>query len=284
MGTKQTAPMIRARKGSGTPVVMVTAYDAPTARVADAAGVDVILVGDSVAMVVLGYEDTLHVTVDDMAHHTSAVARTKPNPLIVADLPWMSYHAGPAEAVRNAATLVRAGAQTVKLEGGRKRLPVIEAVVDAEIPVMGHLGLTPQSFHAMGGFKVQGKELDSARALVDDAVALADAGCFAIVLEGIPDVVAQLITDSIPVPTIGIGAGLHCDGQVLVFHDVLGFDDRRAPKFVRRYASLQADATAGLSRWAADVRQGRFPGEEETYHLSHGLAEALAPGPALAST
>jgi 3-methyl-2-oxobutanoate hydroxymethyltransferase len=275
--------MIRARKGTGTPVVMVTAYDAPTARVANAAGVDVILVGDSVAMVVLGYEDTLHVTVDDMAHHTAAVARTKPDPLIVADLPWMSYHTGPAEAVRNAATLVRAGAQSVKLEGGRKRLPVIEAVVDAEIPVMGHLGLTPQSFHAMGGFKVQGKELDSAKALVDDAVALAEAGCFAVVLEGIPDVVAQLITDSIPVPTIGIGAGVHCDGQVLVFHDVLGFDDRRAPKFVRRYASLQADAIAGLSHWAADVRGGRFPGEEETYHLSHGLADTLAPRPALAS-
>jgi 3-methyl-2-oxobutanoate hydroxymethyltransferase len=283
MGTKQTAPMIRARKGSGTPVVMVTAYDAPTARVADGAGVDVILVGDSVAMVVLGYEDTLHVTVDDMAHHTAAVARTGPDPLIVADLPWMSYHTGTAEAVRNAATLIRAGAQCVKLEGGHKRLPVIEALVDAEIPVMGHLGLTPQSFHAMGGFKVQGKEMDSAKALVDDAQALAEAGCFSIVLEGIPDVVAQVITDSVPVPTIGIGAGAHCDGQVLVFHDVLGFDDRRAPKFVRRYGSLHADAIAGLSRWAEDVRLGRFPGEAETYHLSHELAEALAPGPVLAS-
>jgi 3-methyl-2-oxobutanoate hydroxymethyltransferase len=284
MGTKLTAPMIRARKGSGASVVMVTAYDAPTARVAHGAGVDVILVGDSVAMVVLGYEDTLHVTVDDMAHHTAAVARTSPDPLIVADLPWMSYHTGPADAVRNAATLIRAGAQSVKLEGGRKRLPVIEALADAEIPVMGHLGLTPQSFHAMGGFKVQGKELDSAKALVDDARALADAGCFAIVLEGIPDVVAQLITDSVPAPTIGIGAGVHCDGQVLVFHDVLGFDDRRAPKFVRRYASLQADAIAGLSRWAEDVREGRFPGEAETYHLSHGMAEALEPGPVLASS
>ena len=283
MGTKQTAPMIRARKGSGRPVVMVTAYDAPTARVAHGAGVDVILVGDSVAMVVLGYEDTLHVTVEDMAHHTAAVARTTPDPLVVADLPWMSYHTGPADAVRNAATLIRAGAQSVKLEGGRKRLPVIDALVDAEIPVMGHLGLTPQSFHAMGGFKVQGKELDSAKALVDDAHALAEAGCFAIVLEGIPDVVAQLITDSVPVPTIGIGAGAHCDGQVLVFHDVLGFDDRRAPKFVRRYGSLQADAIAGLSRWAEDVRDGRFPGEAETYHLSHGMAEALAPAPVLAS-
>ena len=192
-----TAPMVRARKNADRPLVMVTAYDAPTARVADAAEVDLILVGDSVAMVVLGYDDTLHVTVDDLVHHTAAVARTKPHPMIVADLPWMSYHTGPADAVRNAARLVRAGAQAVKLEGGRKRVPVVEAIVDAEIPVMGHLGLTPQSFHAMGGFKVQGKDLDAAKGLVDDAQALAAAGCFAIVLEGIPDVVAQLITESV---------------------------------------------------------------------------------------
>lgn len=284
MATKQTAPTIRARKGSRIPMVMVTAYDAPTARVATAAGVDMILVGDSVAMVVLGHEDTLHVTVDDMAHHTAAVARTTPDALIVADLPWMSYHTGPADAVRNAATLVRAGAQSVKVEGGRKRLPVIEAIIDAEIPVMGHLGLTPQSFHAMGGFKVQGKELDSAKALVDDALALADSGCFAIVLEGIPDVVAQLITDSVPVPTIGIGAGSHCDGQVLVFHDVLGFDDRRPAKFVRRYATLQADAVAGLTAWAEDVRTGRFPDEAETYHLTSVLTGELSPREAVVSS
>ena len=265
---RQTAPTIRARKGSGRPLVMVTAYDAPGARIADGAGVDLILVGDSLAMVVLGYDDTLQVTVDDMAHHTAAVARTGPRPMIVTDLPWMSYHTGTADAVRNAATLVRAGAQAVKLEGGRKRVPVIEAVIDAEIPVMGHLGLTPQSFHAMGGFKVQGKDLDAAKVLVDDAKALADAGCYAIVLEGIPDVVAQLITESVDVPTIGIGAGPHCDGQVLVFHDVLGFDDQRPPKFVRRYASLQADATAALGRWAEDVRTGRFPSDAESYHLS----------------
>lgn len=276
MATKQTAPGIRARKGSGEPLVMVTAYDAPTARVADAAEVDLILVGDSVAMVVLGYDDTLHVTVDDMAHHTAAVARTRPKPVVVADLPWMSYHTGTADAVRNAATLIRAGAEAVKLEGGRKRLPVIEAIVDAEIPVMGHLGLTPQSSLAMGGFKVQGKDLDGARALVDDAQALAAAGCFAIVLEGIPDVVAQLITESVPVPTIGIGAGVHCDGQVLVFHDVLGFEDRYMPKFVRKYASLKADAIAGLTAWAADVRSGRFPGEAETYHISADWTGSLA--------
>jgi 3-methyl-2-oxobutanoate hydroxymethyltransferase len=271
-----TAPLVRARKHAGEPLVMVTAYDAPTARIADGAGVDLILVGDSVAMAVLGYEDTLHVTVDDLAHHTAAVARVKPRPMVVADLPWMSYHTGATEAVVNAARLIRAGGQAVKLEGGRKRLPVIEAIIDAEIPVMGHLGLTPQSFHAMGGFKVQGKDLDAAKALSDDAAALAAAGCFAIVLEGIPDVVAQLITESVPVPTIGIGAGAHCDGQVLVMHDVLGLDDRIHPKFVRRYASLKADGITALRAWADDVRSGAFPDDAESYHLSADL-RALAP-------
>jgi len=276
MPTKQTAPSIRARKGSGERLVMVTAYDAPSARIADAAGVDLILVGDSVAMVVLGYDDTLQVTVADMAHHVSAVSRARPEPMVVADMPWMSYHTGVAPAVENAAALIRAGAQAVKLEGGAKRTPVISAIVDAEIPVMGHLGLTPQSFHAMGGFKVQAKDLDAARTLVDDARALEEAGCFAIVLEGIPDVVAQLVTDSVTVPTIGIGAGVHCDGQVLVFHDVLGIDDRPAPKFVRRYAALRADAVSALREWADDVRSGSFPSDEETYHLAGGLAGEVA--------
>jgi 3-methyl-2-oxobutanoate hydroxymethyltransferase len=197
--------------------------------------------------------------------------------MVVADLPWMSYHTGRADAVRNAARLVRAGAQAVKLEGGRKRVPVVDAIVDAEIPVMGHLGLTPQSFHAMGGFKVQGKDLDAAKRLVDDAQSLSEAGCFAIVLEGIPDVVAQLITESVPVPTIGIGAGRDCDGQVLVFHDVLGFEDRIQPKFVRQYASLKADAVAGLRTWALDVRSGAFPADSEAYHLGGDMAAALSP-------
>ena len=281
MAAKQTAPVVRSRKGSAEPLVMVTAYDAPTARVADAAGVDLILVGDSVAMVVLGYDDTLHVTMDDMVHHTAAVARSNPHPMIVADLPWLSYHTGEADAVRNAAGLIRAGAQAVKLEGGRKRLPVVEAIIDAEIPVMGHLGLTPQSLHAMGGFKVQGKDLDAAKDLVDDAIALADAGCFAVVLEGIPDVVAQLITESVPVPTIGIGAGAHCDGQVLVFHDLLGFDMRRPAKFVRRYATLETDAVAAMSTWVGDVRSGRFPSDAETYHLTSDPAGALTTKDAL---
>ncbi|MCU1451515.1 MAG: ketopantoate hydroxymethyltransferase [Acidimicrobiales bacterium] len=270
-----TAPAVRASKGSGTPLVMVTAYDAPGARIADEAGVDMILVGDSVAMVVLGYEDTLQVTVGDMAHHIGAVARAKPRPLIVGDMPWMSYHVSIEDTVRNAATLVRAGAQAVKLEGGRKRVDMVKATVDAEIPVMGHIGLTPQSIHALGGYKVQGKQAAAAAALVDDAVALADAGCFAVVLEAVPDGVARAVTEAITVPTIGIGAGAWCDGQVLVFHDVLGIEDRISPKFVRRYASLKADAVAAVAAYADDVRTRRFPSAEESYHLSGDVAEAL---------
>ncbi len=272
-----TAPQVRDHKvrDGADPLVMVTAYDAPGARLADAAGVDMILVGDSLAMVVLGYDDTLQVTVDDMAHHTAAVARAKPSALVVGDLPWMSYHVDRAETVRNAAALVRAGAGAVKLEGGRKRLPMVEAIVDAEIPVMGHIGLTPQSVKAMGGFKVQGRTSEAAVQLVSAAKALAHAGAFAVVLEGIPDEVARMVTDAIDVPTVGIGAGPHCDGQVLVYHDVLGIEDRMAPKFVRRYAAIGADSTDALGRFAADVRTGAFPGPEESYHLSAEVAETL---------
>src|SRR4051794_35963451 len=271
MAQNVTAPAVRARKG-GDPLVMVTAYDAPGARIADEAGVDIILVGDSVAMVVLGYDDTLQVTTDDMAHHVAAVARAKPRPLIVGDLPWLSYHVSVDDTVRNAATLVRAGAQSVKLEGGRKRTPMVEAIVDAEIPVMGHIGLTPQSVHAMGGFKVQGKGVDAATALVDDAKALEDAGAFAIVLEGVPDTVARMVTDAVTVPTIGIGAGPWCDGQVLVSHDLLGMEDRIPPKFVRRSASLKADAVAAMSAYADAVRPRRFPSDGESYHLADDVA------------
>ena len=272
--TPVTVPDVRARKG-GEPLVMVTAYDAPGARIADEAGVDMILVGDSLAMVVLGYDDTLQVTVEDMAHHTAAVARAKPRPLIVGDRPWLSYPVTGEDTGRNAATLIRAGAQAVKLEGGAKRLPMIHAILDAEVPVMGHLGLTPQSIHAIGGFKVQGKQADAAAALVDDAVALADAGCFAIVLEAVPDAVARLVTEAVPVPTIGIGAGGACDGQVLVFHDLLGIEDRVRPKFVRRYASLKDDAVAAMSAYAADVRARRFPSDAESYHLSEEATRVL---------
>ena len=274
MAQQGTAPTIRASKG-GTPLVMVTAYDAPTARIADDAGVDIILVGDSVAMVVLGYEDTLQVTVADMAHHVGAVARARPRALVVADMPWLSYHLSVEEAVRNAAVLIRAGAAAVKLEGGRARLAVVEALVDAQIPVMGHLGLTPQSVHAMGGYKVQGQQAESAGALVDDARALAGAGCFAIVLECVPREVARLVTAEVPVPTVGIGAGPDCDGQVLVLHDLLGLEDRPLPKFVRRYATVKADAVAAVRAYAADVRAGAFPSDAESYHLSEEVAAAL---------
>ncbi len=274
MAQQVSAPAIRARKG-GSPIVMVTAYDCPGARIVDEAGADVILVGDSVAMVVLGYDDTLQVTLADMAHHVGAVGRARPHALVVGDLPWLSYHLDPTDTVRNAAALIRAGAQAVKLEGGRRRLAMIDALIGAEIPVMGHLGLTPQSLHATGGYRVQAQQLEGAEALVDEARALADAGCFAIVLEAVPAEVARLVTDAVPVPIIGIGAGPHCDGQVLVFHDLLGLEDGIAPRFVRRYASLKADAVAAVAAFAADVRDRRFPSEAESYRLSAEVARAL---------
>ena len=276
--TKITAPAVAQRKVADghDPLVMLTAYDAPSARLADEAGADLLLVGDSVAMVVLGHEDTLSVTVDDLAHHTAAVARARPKALVVGDLPWMSYHVSEAETVQNAAKLIRAGAESVKLEGGRKRLPMVERIIDAEIPVMGHLGLTPQSIHAMGGFKVQGREHEAALALVDDAKALAAAGGFSIVREGIPTEVAALVTGAVDIPTIGIGAGPQCDGQVLVYHDVLGIEDRIHPKFVRRYADLKTASVEALGRFVADVRSGEFPGPEESYHLPADQADSLA--------
>lgn len=257
------------------PLVMVTAYDAPSARFADAAGVDLILVGDSVANVVLGYDSTMQVTIDDLVHHTAAVARAKPNPFIVADLPWGSYHTGPKDAVRAAVRLVRAGAQAVKLEGGRNRVPVIEALMDAEIPVMGHIGLTPQSELAMGGHRIQGKNIDGAKRVVEAGRALAETGVFALVVEGVPTPVGRAVTDAVAVPTIGIGAGPHTDGQVLVFHDLLGMEDRLRPKFVRRYADVQAVATDALRAYAEDVRLRRFPTEAESYAASEDLTAAL---------
>lgn len=232
--------------------------------------------GDSVANNVLGYPDTLHVDIGVMAHHTAAVARAKPHSLILGDMPWMSYHLSPDDAVRNAATLIRAGAQAVKLEGGRARLPVVEAIIKAEIPVMGHLGLTPQSVLAMGGFRVQGKSVDAATALLDAAKALSVAGCFGFVIEGVPDVVGAAVTEALDVPTIGIGAGPSCDGQVLVFHDLLGLGSGTPPKFVRRYAEVGRIATEAIAAFAEDVRSGRFPSDAETYHGPEGLGDALA--------
>ena len=277
MGSKLTALAISTRKRSlgADPLVMLTAYDAPSARMADEAGADLILVGDSVAMVVLGHDNTMSVTVDEMAHHTAAVARTRPKAMVVADMPWMSYHVTTADTVANTAILVRAGAQAVKLEGGAERVPMIEAIVSAQVPVMGHLGLTPQSMLAQGGYRVQGRSSEAALGLVADAKALAHAGCFAIVLEGMPAAVGQLITDAVDVPTIGIGAGGDCDGQVLVFHDVLGLETRMVPRFVRRYAAMHEHGVDALARFAADVRSGAFPQPDECYEMSPDEEMAL---------
>jgi 3-methyl-2-oxobutanoate hydroxymethyltransferase len=272
MADTLTVPAVRTRKrkDGAAPLVMITAYDTPTASAVDAAGVDMILVGDSVANTVLGYDSTLSVTISDMAHHVAAVARARPRALVVGDMPWMSYHTSHDEAVRNAATLIRAGAGAVKLEGGARRVAVIDAIVGAEIPVMGHLGLTPQSVHVMGGYRVQGKQPDAAEALIADALAIEEAGCFAMVLEAMPDVVAANVTERVGVPTIGIGAGASCDGQVLVAHDLLGFGDARPAKFVRRYADLRGVIVDAVTAWAGDVRSGAFPAEQETYHLPKG--------------
>lgn len=274
--SKTTVPEIRARKG-GDKIRMITAYDTPTARIADRAGADMILVGDSVANVVLGHSDTLAVDVDVMVHHAAAVMRAEPDALVIGDMPWMSFHVSPEQTVINAARFVReAGVGAVKIEGGRKRLPVIGAVLDAEIPVMGHLGLTPQSVNVMGGYRVQGKEAEAAHELISDARALADAGVFSIVLEGVPDRVAQLVTEEIAVPTIGIGAGATCDGQVLVIHDVLGLGGGGyRPKFVRPYASLAVEAVEAVGRFFSDVQSGNFPSGDETYHMSDEAFDAL---------
>ena len=272
---KVTAPAVLSRKG-GPRLKMVTAYDYPSAVIADRAGADIILVGDSLANVVLGFEDTLSVDVDAMIHHTAAVARANPKALVLGDMPWLSYHVSVADAVANAGRLVREGnAEAVKVEGGRKRLDVIAGILDAEIPVMGHIGLTPQSVHTMGGYRVQGKATEAARELIRDADALADAGVFAIVLEGVPTLVAEIVTKEVSVPTIGIGAGLHCDGQVLVVHDVLGLHDGHLPKFVRQYENLQQRAVDAIAEFFADVEKGTFPTEEESYSMSEDAARAL---------
>jgi len=275
MRDKVTVPAILARKG-GPKIKMVTAYDAPLAHIADSAGADIILVGDTLAHVVLGFEDTLPATMDIMIHHTAAVARTRPKALVLGDMPWLSFHLSVEETVRNAGRLMREGrAEAVKLEGGRKRIPMIEALLSAEIPVMGHLGLTPQSIHAMGGYRVQGRRAEAARDLVEDARALAAAGVFALVLEGVPDVLAQIVTEEVPIPTIGIGAGPHCDGQVLVFHDVLGLHHDRLPKFVRQYAHLADTAIEGLERFFADIESAAFPSDTESYHMDEESTRAF---------
>ena len=265
---------------AGDKIVMVTAYDAITARIADAAGVDVLLVGDSVGNVCLGFDNTLPVSMAMMTHHLEAVARTRPRALLLVDMPFLSYHLSVEDTLRNAGGFLQRGAQGVKLEGGAKRVPMVRALVDAEIPVMAHLGLTPQSIHAMGGYKVQGREGRDAVAMVEDALRLQDAGCFSVLLEGVPAELAARITEELTVPTIGIGAGLSCSGQVLVFHDVLGLSEAPPAKFVRKYMNGFEDLRQALAAWGEDVRTGRFPGPQESYMLPEAARVMLNNWPA----
>ncbi|MCP3380347.1 3-methyl-2-oxobutanoate hydroxymethyltransferase [Bradyrhizobium sp. CCGUVB4N] len=270
-----TIPSLQQYKTQGRRITMTTAYDAVSARIADPV-VDVILVGDSVGNVCLGLDNTLPVSMAMMNHHLEAVARTRPRALLVADMPFLSFHVSPEETICNAGGFLQRGADAVKLEGGAKRVKMVRALVDCEIPVMGHLGLTPQSVNVMGGFKVQGKSGGDAVGLLDDAHRLQDAGCFALVLEGIPAELAARATESLSIPTIGIGAGPGCSGQVLVFHDVLGLTQDRRPKFVRTYADGFQLLQEALSCWATDVRSGAFPEPQESYRLPEGLTSTVA--------
>jgi 3-methyl-2-oxobutanoate hydroxymethyltransferase len=274
---QRTAPDILARKG-GNKIAVLTAYDYPTALLADEAGADVILVGDSLGMVCLGLPDTLGVTMADMLHHTKAVCRGVKNALVVADMPFLSYQTAIADAVANAGRFLQeAGARAVKLEGGAEFAPHIRAMLSAGIPVMGHIGLTPQQVAVFGGFKAQGKTARAARALVNHARALAEAGCFALVLEAVPAEVAARISQEIPIPTIGIGAGPDCDGQVLVFHDVLGLCPGLRPSFVKQYADLWTPAREALAAYCGEVRAGGFPAAANTRRMEPAeLAEFLA--------
>lgn len=260
-----TVPDFQKYKQGGKKLVLVTAYDALFARIVEAAGIDIILVGDSLGVVVQGCSNTLSVTMDDMVYHTGMVAKAAQRAFVIGDMPFMSYQASRKDAVRNAGRLLQAGAAAVKLEGGGIMADRIQAMAGAGIPVMGHLGMTPQSVHQYGGYRVQGKAKDRADALMEDAQALQAAGVFAVVLEAIPAALARKITDSLMIPTIGIGAGPHCDGQVLVLHDLLGLFDDFMPKFVRPYAHLKADALQALRRYKEEVEQQKFPADSESY-------------------
>ena len=274
---KVTVPSLRASKERGERLVSLTAYDYTTARIIDEAGIDIILVGDSLGNVVLGYENTIPVTLDEMVYHTRMVRRGVQRALLVADMPYGSYHTSADEAVRNALRLIKeAGAEAVKLEGGQRRAPLIRRLVDEEIPVVGHIGLTPQSVHKLGGFRLQGKTVQAARLLLDDARALEDAGACAIVLEVVPREIAQLVTERAGIPTIGIGAGAGCDAQVLVIHDLLGLMFDKSFRHVRQYANLREGVTDAISRFADDVRTGVFPSDAESYKLPEASVTELA--------
>jgi 3-methyl-2-oxobutanoate hydroxymethyltransferase len=265
---KLPLPELAELKRRGEKIVMVTAYDAPSARIADAAGVDLILVGDSAAMVLLGYDSTVPASMDEMSMLTAAVVRGAKRPIVIADMPFGSFQISDEHALEHAVRFVKeAGADAVKLEGAGPSLSRVRAIVDAGIPVMGHIGLTPQSATALGGFKAQGRTAAQARKLVDDANALQAAGCFALVLEAVPAAVAAEVTRQLSIPTIGIGAGADCDGQVLVWHDLLGLYEGRSPRFVKRYAEVGEEIKRALERYAEEVRTGRFPGEQHTYAM-----------------
>jgi 3-methyl-2-oxobutanoate hydroxymethyltransferase len=273
---KVTTLTFQQRKQRGEPITMLTAYDYPTALAAEEAGIDSLLVGDSLAMVVLGYENTLQVTMEDMLHHAKAVARGAKQPLLIGDMPFMSYQVSAAEAVRNAGRfLAEAGMDAIKLEGGREVAETVQAIVNAGIPVVGHIGLTPQSIHKLGGYKAQGRTASAARRLLEDALILQEAGCFAIVLEAVPDRVAELISHKLTIPTIGIGAGPSCDGQVLVTHDLLGLFDRFTPKFVKKYADLHGELLRAFGEYKREVGIHHFPGEEHSYTLPDDEWRAL---------
>lgn len=264
---KVTVPEIKRMKEKGEKITALTAYDYSFARILDAAGIDILLVGDSLGSVIQGQESTLPVTLDDVIYHTRAVVRGRKRALVVADMPFLTFQISVEEAKRNAGRLLQeGGAEAVKLEGGVEMLETVEAIVEIGIPVMGHVGLTPQSLHCFGGYKVQGKDRDQREKIIQDALAVEEGGAFSIVLEGIPMDLAQEITRRLSIPTIGIGAGLHCDGQVLVVHDMLGLFDMYAPKFVKQYADLKGVMAEAVKNFVTEVKEGRFPDEEHSFH------------------
>ncbi len=270
-----TIPKLCQKKERGEAITVVTCYEYSFARILEESDIDVLLIGDSLGMVIQGQDSTLPVTVDEMIYHTQCVARGASRPLLVSDMPFLSYQASTEEALRNAGRLLKEGnAQAVKLEGGEEIIPAIEKMVQVGIPVWGHIGLQPQSVHAMGGYRIQGKEPEDAKRLQREALALEKAGCCAIVLEGIPAEVAQKISSSLIIPTIGIGSGPHCDGQVLVINDLLGMDKRFKPKFLRRYAELEDTIKGAVNQYSKDVRNGQFPSEDESFYLEKSEIKA----------
>jgi len=266
---KVTIPFLQNKKKNKDKIVAITAYDFPVAKIVDECGIDLILVGDSLGMVVLGYENTIPVTMEEMIHHTKPVARASKNALVVGDMPYFSFHLSIEESVMNASRFLKeAGAKAVKIEGSsKKRLKLTEALVEAEIPVMGHVGLTPQSIHHFGRFKVKGKEVDEAKKIIKGAMNLEKAGVFSVVLECIPMEVARIITERLKVPTIGIGAGPYCDGQILVFHDLVGYSNGYLPKFVKKYADFHELISRSVKGYIDDVKGGKFPDDKYSYHL-----------------